>query len=480
MCQTRNTIFMLWIPFCAPLDWSVIVNDIANRYFDAPVILFFDFSSKNIRNFEITPQKKFFQVDQTLKILNQNWSFLVANDKYENQRREISVNYRLKLTHVRQIIATIEEYAVLDEKLLGAQISQWRQNFVWFGRAKILVILECEKNLSTIASTIFLELWNQVKAVNVAVLFMGKSSYKIFKSAPYSTCCQVQVKSTDILGMFQVHKLKNLNFCKVTTIPATLLPYVLPPNDKNIFYEGLEVRFLQELSRILNFSLGFASIPIGQSPWMSLINGTVPAGMMGVLYRAEADVSLSGNRLTYIRTQYVEHIESYFSDDFAWIGPIASKTPRWKSVFLVFRPFIWLSIFTVFLTTLFLLNYLKIQLSKSFTIIWAATLNVGVSNIDFNQPRTKFIIIGYLFYAIIITTMFTSGLFQVLTNGLKLTTINTPMEGVKAGLLVSMFLSSKSEIQEGLPEFMEYATKHNLAWYTYRRFLTLYGDGSGK
>lgn len=457
--------------------WPTAVLEVAKLHFEKPVILFLDFFTVANRSNTLVPPRIFDGVSEVLAGLARNWSLVTSNINYD-RRKDDHFSVR-----AAQIIALIDSKIGRDPEILTDVIHTWSENLVWFGDAKILVVVEAaESDAQKFAENIFNELWRQTRSINIVVLVSHVHNITFFAWEPYSASCKIQAfvrgswhnQYTGNSDLFPLRQFSNLNNCTIRVTATPLIPYVFPPDKNQNYHEGIEIRMFSELSKALNFSYAFQPVPAGQSAWLSVLNGT-PSGMVGVLYRGEADVSLSGSRLTFERSQYVDPIDSYYGDDFTWIGPTAKRTPRWKGVFLVFNRKAWACIGATFLASTFMVAALfrwkrgasRWNFNKSFFLMWAINMNNSVPPRLFtSQTVIRCFVCCFLCYLTVVNSLYGSGLYTVLTKGLSMETFDSAKDAAEAGMIVSIFPSNIPDLKETVPNFYNYITSHGLVEWT--------------
>jgi len=415
---------------------------------------------------------------------------LTSNKDYQRPDDD-SITYRLGLVRAWQVVAILGESIVYNDTLLTKSIHIWRQNSVWFSRAKILIVVEAKKqHAKDIASKIISEFWKQTKSPFVVVVVSHEHQVSFFKYKPYSPGCEIKPRFVGQWKkegrLFQNYRYLNLNKCVLTGAPAVMEPFVFPPIN-NTYCEGIEIRIFETLSTHLNFTINYQEIP-GENPWLSSINGT-PTGMIGQLYRQEADITISGSRLTYERAQFADSLDTYFSDDFTWIGPAARTTPSWKAVFLVFRVRMWISLGVcyVFSIIVFFLLYFRKRhaaedISHSFVVMCGANLNIAMPlSYITSKSVIRIFFASYLCFALTINAIYTSGLYEVLSQGLKLDLIDSARAGLDKGLTVSIDETNIISFPEIMPEFYNEMVNKGLLdldidYYTCLERAAKYGD----
>jgi len=284
---------------------------------------------------------------------------------------------------------------------------------------------------------------------------------------PYSSGCDVRPRFVgQQQRLFQNHRFLNLNKCVITGAPAVFEPIVFPPIN-NSYYEGIEVRIFRTLSKYLNFTINYKE-PTEADPWTSSVNGT-PAGIIGQLHRQEADITISGILLSYEKAQIAEPLNTYFSDDFTWIGPAARTTPPWKAVFLVFGVRMWISlgicyVFSIiaFFFLYFRKHHMAEDMSHSFIIMCGVNLNIPMSSYVMTKSVIRIFFASYLCFALTVNAIYISGLYQMLSHGLKIDLIDSEREGIEKGLTAAIHPSDVPNYREIMPEYYNEMVEKNL------------------
>lgn len=453
--------------------WPEAVIEIVEESFNRPVVLFLDNQDSLPRRRALMPLRDFSKRARVLSVLAGNFSLLVANPEYIRPDEE-SIYLRLGLVRAGQIIALVGESTVSDSEELSSMVRMWRNNAVWFGRAKILVIIESRSDGWELANKIISELWRQVKAVSVLVLIGWGDSVKFYSFVPYDESCRVEAKIVGFWNkthhnykVFPVWPFLNLNNCTLKVTATELIPYVFPPKENGEYTDGIEVRAFRLLSTILNFTYEFNPVPEGENPWATMLDDK-PVGFIGMLVKGESDICLSGGRLNYERCMLADPLDPYISDDFVWVGPAPERTARWKAVFLVFSPDIWMAIATTFVASLLFTWFVyrkRFPASTAFLVVWTASLsNTSPSSLLPFSIRGFF---GcFLFYTLTINSLYTSALYGVLTKGLKLEPIDSNTQAADLGLTASIFASNMIDLEQTVPKYYKQITENNLIIWT--------------
>lgn len=371
------------------------------------------------------------------------------------------------------MIVILERGVTTSPEVLAMEVAAWKTNPSWSGRAAILVIVTGGQQEAQIVIT---ELWRQVKAANVVVMAASSSTVEIFTSQPYSPLCSAQAVSMGkwVPGspfnytLFPQKTYLNLNQCKVTAASTEFPPFVDSPDLSNRFTHGLEVMLFKSLAEQMNFSYEVIASPDGQSPWFVLIDG-VPAGLVGRLYRHEADFAFHGIRMSWDRFRLVDIIDSYYGGSFVWAAPLAERAPLWISFFVVFDHYMWLGTFLSLAASAAVLTIITTKGAVNAVLaIWASTLNTSLPYecAPSREILFRLFIVFYFIYGINITTAYQSGIFGILTKGLTMTPMESAIEALRQGYIANMYPSNIPDLIANHPIFYEYVTSNNLANWT--------------
>jgi hypothetical protein len=106
--------------------------------------------------------------------------------------------------------------------------------------------------------------------------------------------------------------------------------------DSNITYytEGLEIRVFHTIAKALNFTVKF--LPENKhnvSKWW---------GMYEEVTSKQADVGFTATPQTVNSIGNRDHSVWYLKETIRWFGPRAKPSAQWKSLIIIFTPFMWL------------------------------------------------------------------------------------------------------------------------------------------
>lgn len=218
-------------------------------------------------------------------------------------------------------------------------------------------------------------------------------------------------------------KLSNLHGCIVRASTFTYVPLVFPMNerDSNIthYTEGLEIRVLHTIARELNFTVKF--LPENNhnvSKWW---------GMYEEVSNKQTDVGFMATPQTVRSIGNRDHSVWYLKETIRWFGPRAKPSAQWKSLIIIFKPLMWLSVLIVyFICSLIFWLLAKVNSAVKEHVTYTnafmcflQTFSMILGEAVCVRPHTWYVrlfFIIWVFYCLLINTAYQSSLISVLTD----------------------------------------------------------------
>lgn len=188
---------------------------------------------------------------------------------------------------------------------------------------------------------------------------------------------------------------KNLNGCPVIIRTLIWPPFVLPPEDGHVvdgkilnITEGIEVRLLQAIGKIANYTPYFTSSTVPHDWGLATVDGNL-TGAVKALKEKKADLAIGSFGPTTERRMYCDHSACHLQEMLTWCVPKAQEAPRWKNLMQTFTLTAWLAMILMYIfvsTVIWMLsycppkditNYRKIK--ASFIYIFSAFLGLSAS-----------------------------------------------------------------------------------------------------
>lgn len=198
----------------------------------------------------------------------------------------------------------------------------------------------------------------------------------------------------------------------------------------------------------MDFVLQYKESPAGESPYITYDKNNNRAGLLGLLYRQEADLACFGTGLGNERYYAADALISHTQDSLVWMAPAPGLRSNWDSVYIAFSTNIWILVLVFLITIGMTFRYLSANtddvlfsdISKCILDSWSATLNLGITSRPKSQ-KMKCFLTFVLLYAVIISAAYQSFLITLLTSHRKARGFNTIEEAVDAGIVAYVFPS---------------------------------------
>lgn len=132
------------------------------------------------------------------------------------------------------------------------------------------------------------------------------------------------------------NQLNNMNLCQLKVGTYPLEPFTIPKNDSygNTFYDGTEVRILQTVAKISNFTVQFV-YPANNMRW-GFIKPQNSTGLMGLIQDELVDVGFGSVGVSGQRSYYLKAGMSHFISKFVIAIPPGRN---FTSLEKLFKPF---------------------------------------------------------------------------------------------------------------------------------------------
>ncbi|KAK4308273.1 hypothetical protein Pmani_020026 [Petrolisthes manimaculis] len=130
---------------------------------------------------------------------------------------------------------------------------------------------------------------------------------------------------------------------KVSTFElAPSVMYYRDENESLLYRYGEDIAVTETLARVLNFSLKFAEPADGYMwGWKEDDNWM---GLLGELYRDEADIGLCNLFITINRVEALDYSAPFSDDGSCFMARVEPPLPRWQALAFPFHPWTWLAI----------------------------------------------------------------------------------------------------------------------------------------
>jgi hypothetical protein len=256
----------------------------------------------------------------------------------------------------------------------------------------------------------------------------------------------------------------NLGQCPIVASTMPFEPYIIPNtmNQLNINYEdGLEIQLFHFVTDAMNLNVKFKPPPPENELWGEKLVGGTWTGIYADLVYERADIAFCGMSLRSKWSPYVDGTTSYINGGVVWVVPCAQRLPRWKSIFLVFLPSVWLLIFVaMFISAVIMLHldkfavqqHKKLKLSYGsitdcLTYTWAVLLGIAVPEMPHNIPLRLFFIL-WVSYCLAVSTVFQTFVTSYLINPGMRKQINSLNEILETGMDYGFYPGLDSAFQD--------------------------------
>jgi hypothetical protein len=220
----------------------------------------------------------------------------------------------------------------------------------------------------------------------------------------------------------------DLKGCNITVSTLQLMPFVSvseKADSEERCTDGLDCRIFTLIMEKMN-TTSRLKLP-GEEGWGKKLENNSWSGIKGHLFNSTSDMAF-GALLPYTDECYeFECTVPYFQSRLVWYVPRAKPIAKWRSVFLVFKPSMWLAFTAACMAVILLLWRVSRRstgrsetqsyssFSKCVSNVWAAVLGVSVPQ----MPRTtvvRVLFLLWLFYSLHINIAYVSFLTTFMIN----------------------------------------------------------------
>lgn len=247
------------------------------------------------------------------------------------------------------------------------------------------------------------------------------------------------------------NKFNNMNLCQLKVGTYPLEPFTIPKNDHdgNTFYDGTEVRIVQTVAKMHNFTVQFI-YPENNMRW-GFIEPQNSTGLMGLIQDELVDVGFGSVGISAQRSFYLKAGMSHFISKFVIAIPPGRNFTSLEKLFKPFTLNAWmlLSIAVCMGMILMKLRFGKQNLKYS-KLPWIELLPNPMLNgwLTFlGNPMVKFpqnwmarsVITSWLFLGLVVRTSYQSATYRYLHHGQQTKPVRTFLDVEAAGLYFYMF-----------------------------------------
>lgn len=223
------------------------------------------------------------------------------------------------------------------------------------------------------------------------------------------------------------HKLENMNNCtiKIGCSVSVVEPYLIFANksDTNSTLLGIEREIFDEVARLVNFHPSYKYL--GSYPGILLPNGT-SSGIMKALMDREIDVCLGFISLQYVRTMHLSATEPFTIEPMVILIPPGEEYGDFEKFGRPFDMIVWIFVVGIFAGIFIFVAIFhaisKIRNQRLFLEIRHPLLDFLAVIFGVTQHRlpfqnvSRFVLMLFILYCLVIRTVYQSGLYQIIKN----------------------------------------------------------------
>lgn len=218
---------------------------------------------------------------------------------------------------------------------------------------------------------------------------------------------------------------RNLHGCLFKVRAVVWPPYVLPPKNGMglTFTDGLEVRLLNTMAEVANFSISY-SVSEKVQDWGNIDKDGTATGAHLVLKNREADIAIGSFAATVMRNYYFDYVTYNIPESLTWCVPHAKNQKKWKKLLLVIPAELWfftISIFLVVSICMWGLSNFENNDSSSYKIFSSCiqnTFSIFVNMAVKVQPKSfpvRILFIIWVFFSLHFSALYQTSLISILT-----------------------------------------------------------------
>lgn len=230
-------------------------------------------------------------------------------------------------------------------------------------------------------------------------------------------------------------KLKDLQNCPIRVVITTgSEPFVFIVRQPNgyVNYSGRDISLIEELSESLNFRIHYVIL---DDKGFLFDNGTA-GGMFKFLQNGSADLAINDLWLTKNRVKYFSATKSYLDDDLVFIIPPGSELTSVDKLVHPLNTRVWILLLASFLTGYFIIFIIKLHskvvqkfffgrnVKYQYLNMWAGLLGVPQHRLP-TRNFSRFILILYLLFSLIIRNAYQGSMFKIMRSNVKHKEIQT-------------------------------------------------------
>ncbi|KAK5640497.1 hypothetical protein RI129_011308 [Pyrocoelia pectoralis] len=327
----------------------------------------------------------------------------------------------------------------------------------WNYHAKFLVFSTSSYKHPGKVAKIVVEQLQAARVVNGAVLLIDPhrdGSYLVYSWYPFAKGRSgVQIVDVCVYGVFAngtnwfSGKIpRNLHGYPVKVRPIVWPPYVLPPVAGQ-FKDGVEIKLLELMAQVGNFSIEYLPSNKSQDWGTVLPNGTA-FGSISFLKRGECDILMGSIGASNERHAFFDYVSYNFPESLTWCVPHARDTYQWIKLVMVLPQWATVATYATCVTVGVLLwttGYCN--LPESLQIAFAVLHNVSV-RFHSRRFKARALFIIWTLFALHITTIYQAFLISVLTKPIYKQEIQTLTDIFDHNLDIWIMWSAKRYFNE--------------------------------
>ncbi|XP_063530595.1 uncharacterized protein LOC134741663 [Cydia strobilella] len=227
------------------------------------------------------------------------------------------------------------------------------------------------------------------------------------------------VKKSDIMDLIREFDIPVLKNCVLQVGTHNYPPMVISDIDpNNKLAVGIEITLLNILAKVENISLNYVFFPESLEFGHVFDNFTI-TGILRKLYNNEVDLVIGAFALNSRRALFFDFIWTFpYEDSFVTVTPSAGLLERWRIIYIVFKPLVWLLLLFIFILCSFLLSSSNTLLynNRSSELLnlfgnWTQNISLSLKGHKFNN----LIIVHWIWFGFLVNCFYQTKLTSFTT-----------------------------------------------------------------
>lgn len=254
-------------------------------------------------------------------------------------------------------------------------------------------------------------------------------------------------------------KFTNFHQCPIKASTFEYPPTVMIEKFRNgtSVIKGCEIELMEGLSKMLNFEL---KIDILTEPvaWGLIFENGTATGLMRKTMRGETDIAFGYYYLTLVRAKFMSYTV-YLNTDIILVIPRGRLMTPLEKLFSPFNTILWTVLAIMFGLGLVIISLLRFNPRKFREYIFGKSSSPHLNMIDIllnggqnlmpPKDSARFLLVAFVFFSLIVRTLYQAGMFKFLQTDQRLPPIQTIDELLDKGFKIYMY-ESFQELSKGL------------------------------